>query len=79
MIMIKHLKDFEKTDKFGDRVLFISWKELLNQEGKDLFSRLSDFTGIPHYNFSIDNLLRWRYLTLNTIDTLKKRYAYDFK
>jgi hypothetical protein len=79
MIMIKHLKDFTPSDTYENRVLYISWKDIMNEDGKSLFARLSEFTGIPHYNFSADNLNRWRELTNKTVSEMKAKHSYDLK
>ncbi len=79
MVMIRHLKDFQRADDFNGRVLYVSWKDICYKDAKEFFSGLSQFTGIPLENFSLDNLTRWRSKTLGTIEDLKKKYSYDFR
>ena len=79
MIMIKHLRDFQPIEDLKDRVLFISWQELLNKDGHKLFADLSNFTGIPEYSFSHDNLALWRTKTNKTVQSFKQRLGHFFR
>lgn len=52
----------------NNKVLNISWKELLYGDTGNLIFRLSQFAEIPSSNFNIDNLIRWRSGTKETIE-----------
>ena len=52
-------------------VLFVSWKELLNGNIKDLIDKISIFTNIDKDKFSTESIIQWRNKTQYCIDTFK--------
>jgi hypothetical protein len=56
----------------NDRVLNISWRELVYDDPSIILTKLSNFTNIPYTNFSVKSLLEWRELTLINFDIYKE-------
>lgn len=73
-ILIKNYKSYAKrySGYFevlnSDKVLNISWKDILYNDPDILVSKLSGFTEIPISNFNLDNLINWRSGTKETIE-----------
>jgi hypothetical protein len=61
---IKYYSQFQHVD--NPNVLNLDWELLVRGDPDNLFERLSSFTGLKI--FSLNNLLRWRELTLNGIN-----------
>jgi hypothetical protein len=54
----------------SSNVLCVDWNMLLRGNPDQLFDQLHSFTGLE--NFSLDNLLTWRELTLKSISNMQK-------
>jgi hypothetical protein len=67
---IKHCKDFQRVT-YNDRVYPVPWNMMLREDPEMLFEGLFSFTGFE--KFSLDNLLKWRELTLKGISDMEQR------
>lgn len=63
--LLRFLPDF--TENNDNNVIYISWNNLYNDEHNILVDRLSDQLNIPKDNFNLENLFKWRELTLKGI------------
>jgi len=63
-----HCNQFQSVN--ADNVLCVEWNMLLRGDVDQLFDQLHNFTGLE--NFSLDNLLTWRELTLKSISNMQK-------
>jgi hypothetical protein len=66
---IEKCKRFQPVD--NQNVLSIKWNTILREDPDVLFSQLSAFTGLEQ--FSLNNLLHWRELTLKGIGEMEQR------
>jgi len=67
---IKYYKDFQRVNNIH-KVYSVGWDMLLRNDPEMLFEGLYSFTGLE--NFSLDNLMCWRELTLKGISDMEQR------
>jgi hypothetical protein len=67
---VKYHNDFQIVEQ-GDRILCVTWDEILKENPNQLFDKLTVFTGLE--KFSLDKLLLWRELTLKAISDMDQR------
>jgi hypothetical protein len=67
----KNLEYWQPKNNFGDRLLYISWRDLYKNSIDDLTKKLSTFIGFKFDSIVVEKIAEWRSLTENGLDNLK--------
>jgi hypothetical protein len=63
--LLRFLTDF--TEEVNENIIYVSWNNLYNEDYHVLVNKLSNQLDIPKENFNLENLFKWRELTLKGI------------
>lgn len=59
-IIVNHQSTFMPRHDYGDRLLNLSWKELINCDAREIIERISGFTDLDASKFDTDTLIEWQ-------------------
>jgi len=63
--LLRFLPEFTEED--NENIIYVSWNNLYNDDYHVLVNKLSNQLDIPKDNFNLENLFKWRELTLKGI------------